>query len=418
MTLWRCGLGAVLLCLVATPGAGQSTGDAQAAVAPGSEYEISVLTAGVGAEVWERWGHNMIRVRNTATGEDLAYNWGMFSFSQEGFVRRFLMGRMHYWMAADGSIATARLYRARDRTMIEQHLTLSPAERRSLVEFLIWNAREENRYYRYDYYLDNCSTRLRDALDRTLGGALRAATDTVPAGTTFRRETRRLSSADFLLYTGLMLGLGPATDRPISQWEAMFLPVRTMEQLRLITVAGPDGTPVPLVASEDTLYASSRFTEPTEPARRVPLYLAIGSAIGALLLGLGWGEQRKAFLLVAGLVALLLGLGGSLLAFLMLVTDHAVTYGNLNVLLVDPAALLLAFTLGPALAGSRWARRPAFVWAGTVGVLAVSALLTGVFSAAGQDLRETTALFLPIDLGLALGSWFAIGGVRWRPPRG
>ncbi|HET7042716.1 MAG TPA: DUF4105 domain-containing protein, partial [Gemmatimonadales bacterium] len=322
---------------------------------PGAEYEISVLTAGVGAEVWERWGHDMIRVRNLATGEDVAYNWGMFSFAQPGFVRRFLMGRMHYWMEPDATDRTVRLYQWRDRTLVEQRLALTPAQRVALVAYLEWNAREENKYYRYDYYLDNCSTRLRDALDRALGGALRAQTDTVMAGTTFRRETRRLSAPDLPLYTGLMLGLGPATDRPITVWEEMFLPVKTMEALRRITVPGPDGTPVPLVASEDTLYRSRRFQEPAEAPSKAPLYLAIGGGIGLLLVWLGRLRRPRVFLVVGALVALLLGLGGALLVFLMGFTDHAVTYGNENALLVSFVALILAVSLRPALAGSRGA---------------------------------------------------------------
>lgn len=383
----------------------------------GSEYQVSVLTAGVGAEVWERWGHNMIRVRDTLTGEDVAYNWGMFSFEQEGFVRRFLMGRMRYWMAVDETARELRLYPYRDRTLIEQHLALSPAQRLALVEFLRWNARDENKYYRYDYYVDNCSTRLRDALDRVLGGALRAQTDTLPAGTTFRRETRRLSAPDPLLYTGLMLGLGPSTDRPISVWEEMFLPVRTMEELRHVTVPGPDGAPIPLVTSEDTLYQSRRFSEPAEASRKVPLYLAIGAGIGLLLVGVGRLRRPRLFLAVGALVALVLGLGGGLLVFLMGFTDHTVTYGNENALLVSFLALILAIALRPALHGAPRAGRLASGTALAIAGLALVALLLKVALPGHQDTWETLALLLPIDLGLALGSLYALSGPTWRPPR-
>jgi hypothetical protein len=384
----------------------------------GSEYQISVLTAGVGAEVWERWGHNMIRVRDTLTGEDVAYNWGMFSFEQEGFVRRFLMGRMRYWMAVDETARELRLYPYRDRTLIEQHLALTPAQRLALVAFLRWNAREENKYYRYDYYLDNCSTRLRDALDQALGGALRAQTGTRMAGTTFRRETRRLSAPDPLLYTGLMLGLGPATDRPITVWEEMFLPVRTMEELRHVTVPGPDGTPVALVTAEDTLYRSARYSEPVDAPRKLPLYLAIGGGLGLLLVVTGRLRRPRLFLALGALVALVLGLGGALLVFLMGFTDHAVTYGNENALLVSFLALILALALRPALDGSRKGGRLASASAVAVAGLALVALLLKVVLPAHQDTWETLTLLAPIDLGLALGTFYALSGPTWRPPKG
>lgn len=416
MKWWQGAVAVVAAGFGASPAAGQDS--AQALPVPGMEFEISVLTAGAGAEVWERFGHNMIRVRNRATGGDQAYNWGMFSFAQPGFVRRFLMGRMHYWMAPQSFSRTVQTYQIQDRTLIEQHLDLPAAARVRLVAFLEWNAREENRFYRYDYYLDNCSTRLRDALDRTVGGAIRAATDTVGTGRTFRGETRRLTDTDLPLYTGLMLGLGPATDRPISAWEEMFLPVRMMERIRHLTIPGVDGTPVPLVASEDTLYLSARFTEPVASGRKVPLYLSLGLALGTLLVLVAVHGGPRAFLVLGALIALLVGLGGALLTFLMGFTDHSVTYGNQNALLLSFLALMLAPALRPALAGSQRAVRLATGLAVAVGGLAVVALLLKALPLQAQDTWETLALFVPIDLGLALGTILATSGPSWRPPKG
>ena len=413
MNLVRGALLAAGSLVVTSPARAQDT----TAVAPGSAYEISVLTIGVGEEVWELWGHNMIRVRDTLTGADATYDWGRFSFAQEGFVLHFLMGRMEYWMGNDPIDRSLRLYRYRDRTIVEQHLALTAAQRVALVQFLEWNSREENKYYRYDYYRDNCSTRLRDALDRVLGGALKQATDTVPSGTTFRRETRRLSAAELPLYTGLMLALGPSTDRPISQWEEMFLPVKTMEHLRSVKVTGPDGTSMPLVSSEDTLYLSQRFAEPAAAARKIPLFLGIGLAVGLLLLLTGMYAGPRAFLVVGAFFALVIGLGGALLTFLMVFTDHAVAYGNENALLLSFLALILAPVLRPAIAGAPRAQRLAQGLALAVAGLALTGLLIKAFPFGRQDDWETLALFLPIDLGLAAGTIFSFNGPRWRPPR-
>lgn len=382
-----------------------------------SPYQISVLTVGVGAEVWERFGHNMIRVRDTLTGEDVTFDWGRFSFADKGFLPHFVMGRMRYWMGNDATERSLHLYRSRDRTVVEQHLALTPAARDSLVAFLRWNVQEENRFYRYDYYRDNCSTRLRDALDRVLGGAIRAASDTVRTGTTYREETRRLTEPDLPLYVGLMLGLGPTTDRPLTGWEDMFLPVRTMEELRRVTIPGPEGARLPLVASEDTLYLSTRFSEPGNAPRKVPLFLGIGVGTGMLLMGIGRLRRPGLFLVAGGFFALVLGLGGALLLFLMSFTDHAVTYGNENALLVSFLALFLAFVLRPAMHGSPAAGRLATALAIAVAGLGIVALLLKAVMPAHQDTWETLALLLPIDVGLALGTIHALSGPTWRPPR-
>ena len=138
---------------------------------PGSELTISIMTMGAGAEVWERFGHNAIVVEDRRLGSSVAYNYGMFSFRQENFLLRFLQGRMMYWMAGISTPkascpSTATL----QRSVWQQELNLTPAQRLALRDFLEWNARKENRFYRYDYYRDNCSTRVRDAIDRVLGG--------------------------------------------------------------------------------------------------------------------------------------------------------------------------------------------------------------------------------------------------------
>lgn len=378
-------------------------GPAAPAPPPGATLEVSVITAGAGARVWERWGHNMIRIRDRATGSDLAYNWGMFSFEQAGFVQRFLMGRMWYWMASAPTPRVLRLYAAYDRTLVEQRLDLTPAQAVALDSLLRWTDSDARRFYHYDYYRDNCSTRVRDALDLVLGGVIRAATDTIPAGTTFREETRRLSIADRPLYLGLMLGLGPATDRPISAYEDMFLPVRMMERMRGIAVTGPDGARRPLVAREDTLYLSTRYTEPA-PAARIPgTFLVTGLLLGALLWGVGRRAPRWAGVAGLALAGLLLGVAGGLLAFLMTVTDHAVTYGNQNAWPLTLLPFPLAVLLRPAVAGKARAARWARGLAVAVVCLAAGALVVKLLPVARQDDLETLALLLPLDVGFALG---------------
>ena len=86
------------------------------------------------------------------------------------------------------------------------------------------NARPENARYRYDYYTDNCATRVRDALDRALGGALRRQMEVRSRGDTYRSESVRLASPAPWMWLGFDIGLGPYGDRPLSRWEQAFLP--------------------------------------------------------------------------------------------------------------------------------------------------------------------------------------------------
>ena len=97
----------------------------------------------------------------------------------------------------------------------------------------------ENREYLYDYYDNNCSTRVRDVLDDAFGGALKNATVPLPAKQSLRTHTRRMSQADWWLYLGLETVLGWPVDRPVSRWDEMFLPQVLSEVLDVENVINP-----------------------------------------------------------------------------------------------------------------------------------------------------------------------------------
>ena len=206
------------------------------ALAPGAELTAYLVTMGPGDAVWEKFGHNALWIRDRARGTDVAYNWGIFDFDEADFIPRFLKGSMRYQMAGYPAVPMIEAYARTNRSVWVQELALTPAQRRELRAFVLWNERPENSAYTYNYYLDNCSTRVRDVLDRVLGGRLRAAYDTVSTGTTFRWHTRRLSQGELPIYTGMNVILGQPGDRPISAWQEMFLPMKLRDHVQALRV--------------------------------------------------------------------------------------------------------------------------------------------------------------------------------------
>lgn len=386
---------------------GASAAMAQAEV-PGSQLDVSVVTVGPGAAVWERWGHDMIRIRDRRTGLDLVYNYGMFDFGEKGFLLHFLEGRLNYWTAAFYTAPTLAFYRTQShRSVWEQSLRLTPSERLALQRFLDWNGLPANRFYRYDYYRDNCSTRVRDALDRVLGGAIARATRGRPTGTTARDHTRRLTEDQPFLRTGMLLLLGPAVDQPLDEWQEMFLPVRLMVHLREVTVDSA-GIRLPLVVREDTLALSDRYPEPVDHGAGIPWFLLVGVLTGGVLaVGTGRGSgPRWWWVAVAALVALVLGLGGLVASGLWAFTDHTATWRNQNVLQADLLALPLAVALRPFALGRPWARR--VVPRLAIIIAAGSVLgLAWHFLVGGQANGDVLALLVPVNVGLAAGVWRA-----------
>lgn len=405
---WR--LGATLLggaLLAANGGAhAQTPAAADAAREPGSELTVYLMTIGPGAAVWEKFGHNAIWISDASTGSDLAYNYGMFSFAEPGYLRRFLAGDMQYWMEPFSGPGSARAYAQANRSVWVQELNLSPAQRVRLRDFLEWNARPENRVYRYDYYRDNCSTRVRDAIDRAIGGALRAATEATPTGTTYRSHSLRLTATEPLTYTGLLLGLGPMVDHPISAWEESFIPMRLREHVRAVTVPGPDGTPAPLVLSERTLFESTGEPPPDTAPDRTAAYLLFGAGLGALFVLLGRAGRTStiaatAFLALAIAWSATVGLFGVILAALWAFTDHAAAYANENLFQVNPLPLALAVAL-PLARRRPGAARAAVALATAIAAIAVLGFVLQLLPALDQVNGGIIALVLPVHLALAV----------------
>ena len=374
--------------------------------APGSELQVFLLTMGQGDQVWEKFGHNAIWIHDPVQGTDWTYNYGVFDFNSPGYWSRFLEGNWIYQIARAPVDWMLENYRLANRSIWAQELNLLPEQKRELQDFLEWNMLPGNQEYRYDYFRDNCSTRVRDALDMALGGQIRSAAADSLTDKTFRWHSRRLIAEDELAYSGMNAGLGPAADERITAWQEMFIPMKLQEHLRGIMVRGADGGSVPLVASERQLFqAFGRDPERQAPPAWTLSFLVAGLLVGGLLLGLAWLSPRAplarwAFAAVGSLTALLVGTGGWLLVALWTLTDHSIAYRNENLLQFNPLAIALVVLL-PALAyGARWAGKPA-VWIAAVMVaFSVLDLLWNLFPGTYQVNGEMVAFLLPIHLAV------------------
>lgn len=330
--LRRLALLAALACFLMLPG----TVPAQDST---ESPQVWLLTYGPGEVYWQRFGHNAIWIRDPARGLDHAFNFGFFDFAQEGFLSNFLLGRLHYFAAASPAQAELTHYVNEDRSIRAQRLDLSTDQFEALTRLLLDQVSRDNREYLYDYYTNNCSTRVRDALDLALGGALQARLGPEPSALDFRDHTRRLTGMDYWLYLGLETGLGSPVDREISSWDALFIPAMLADAVP--GSANPE-TGRPLVVEDIMIHESALAPPPDLPQTLWQRYLLLALAI-----------LTVAFLLcrfirpvgAPGLARLWLGVAGilgSVLAFLWLGTDHWSAGLNVNLLLLNPLWVLVA----------------------------------------------------------------------------
>ncbi len=392
-----CGVGSVMAQVVPSP------------VSPAAPNDVTVtlVTFGSGGEVFERFGHNALWFHDPVTMQDAAYHWGLFSFNEPGFLLRFLTGDTKYWMGAVDAQALIASEQRRGRPITLQRLNLTPEQVRKLRDLVQWNERPENRFYRYDYFADNCSTRLRDALDGVLGGAIRRATDSVTTALSYRRESVRLTAGDQPVQAGIDIALGRPADVPLTEWQSFFIPMRLRDAARTIRIASPNGSAVPLVADERVLpLPPEPVPVPEAPAspRLAPRYALLGILLAAFVMGLrvmmlsrrsaAWGLA-----LFGSAWSLLCGLLGVILILAWAATKHVFWAWNENLLLLTPISLVLVFLFPAAILSARHERAARMI-AALVAVLGLIAFALAVVPG-GQENRAIVALFLPVHLAFA-----------------
>jgi hypothetical protein len=358
---------------------------------------IGVMTMQPGVIFWERFGHDAIVVDDPAHGEPISYNFGFFDPTEPGFIPRFIKGRMRYQLVALPMREDLAYYRDVGRGVSIQWLDLTPAQATRLSDALAVNALPQNAHYSYDYFTDNCATRVRDAIDRALDGHLQRQLSARSRGNTYRSEAVRLASPAPLMWLGFDIGLGPFADVPLARWQEAFVPMRLADSLREATAS--DGRS--LVLSEEQLLPQRLPPEPAEFARPWWPWALWGFATGLALLSLGRRAPR-ALAAVALPAWTLCGLLGLLMLFIWFGTAHRAGWANQNLLLFNPLCLLLCrggWRLLRAREPGRWFGR----WLAIVVASAVAAwIMRWRPPFPEQDNTHWIALLLPIHAGLYL----------------
>jgi len=356
---------------------------------------IGVVTMGPGDVFWERFGHNAIVVDDPARGEPISYNFGFFDLAEDGFIGRFVRGEMQYMLVALPLADDMQYYRDVGRGATLQWLDLQPAQARRLAADLAENAKPENARYRYDYYTDNCATRVRDALDHALGGTLRRQMEPRSTGDTFRSESVRLASPAPWMWLLFDIGLGPYGDRPLSRWEQAFLPRRLADDLRDVKLG--DGRP--LVVAETELLPQRQANEPAERPRVLWPWLLLGLVLAATVAALAARAPRA----VAGVATgfwLACGTLGLVLVLSWAFTEHRALWANRNLLLLNPLCLLLLPGAWALLRGRTPSARFRTLLV-VVAALAALALLPLWLQAMPQRNGHWIALLLPVHAAFA-----------------
>jgi hypothetical protein len=302
--------------------------------------EISVLTCDPGNEIYSLFGHSALRIKNPINGQDLVVNWGLFEFSESQFQfgYDFAKGRLKYYLGIQLMSNFITEYRRSKRGIREQVLNLSNQEKYQIIQLLEENYKPENRKYKYEFFYDNCSSRLRDVIKKVFGENINFYQSPKSNKFTFR-ETIHLYLESFpWLKLGIDLVLGKKIDKLVSNENLMFLPLN-VEEIFDKSLVENNGSIKNLVKSKNTLIESF---ENKNKLNNIEFYSWI---LLAITLSLIVFKLDKALRVWSSLNLFIIGLLGIVLVFMWIGTDHNATKMNFNLLWASPFHFILIFYL-------------------------------------------------------------------------
>ena len=303
------------------------------------EAKISLLTCSPGQDLYAVFGHSAFRVNDPINGIDKTYNYGTFEFNTPNFYLKFIRGKLLYKLGIGKQDRFIRSYIVEERSVIEEVLDLSEEQKQQVYAFLEENLKPENRYYQYDFFFDNCATRVRDVLQNVLKDSLQFVAPSGIEGETYRDLIQPYIQHSPWVDFGIDLALGLPTDEEGGASGRMFLPDHLSTGFQGGKLFDGSGQSRPLIKNTRVLYKALPQEELTSNWLS-PKVLFWGIAMAFLLLTL-LVKNKKITNSLDLILYLVVGITGLILFFLMFGTEHQATARNLNILWANPLCLLL-----------------------------------------------------------------------------
>lgn len=299
--------------------------------------KISVLTAGSGSELYSSFGHSAIRVEDPTLGIDAVYNYGTFDFTTPNFYTKFVRGKLNYTLSRQRFEYFLQSYELENRWVKKQVLDLTLDERKSLFQFLENNYLPENRDYKYDFFYNNCATKIWDVLKEVYGDELVLDENYLEERYTHRQLIHQNVPTNSWSGFGIDLALGSVIDDIATPKEHMFLPEYIMKQIDKAQL----GTKLLASKPEKILDFEPVDNHPAfflSPSFWLSVFLV--TVLILTYLDFKYNTQRHWLDFILFFVT---GAAGFVMVFLWFFTDHTATAGNFNILWAFPLNLIVAF---------------------------------------------------------------------------
>lgn len=319
------------------------------------DIEVSVLTCSPGQEVYSLYGHTAIRVNDKAAGTDMVFNYGVFDFDSEYFLWRFVLGQTDYLCVATPWKYFVGEYERRGSSVVAQVLNLTESEAIAVRDYLYDNIRRENRVYRYNFLINNCTTRVKDCVDTCVQGQIVYSWKETPQS--YRGILHEYTSSFPWAQEGNDVLLGADVDTLLCYNATAFIPDYYMNALAGAVVRNEFQDTRQLVRETVTLIHPNpsalmvKEEFPLTPHQMGWMVLLVA----IIIMGVEFLTKRM-FWVLDVLLLLLHGLAGCLILFMFLFSEHPAVDSNWLVLALNPLPLIAL----PFVTKAAWSDRKCF----------------------------------------------------------
>lgn len=301
--------------------------------------KIYIIVCSPGDELYQAFGHSAFWIIDTTTRVNLIYHYGTFNYADPNFYTKFIRGKLDYMLAAESYPAFMNEYSTDGRDVWKLELNLNTDKKNELYSYLKWKSLDANKYYKYDFFMDNCATRVRDVIEKIYGDSL-VYENNFDIKTTYRKSIKPYLQAKPWTRFGINLLLGLPADKKLNFYSAMYLPYY-IDSVYSIANLNFDNTTQKLVTERSEMIVSN-YKIGKRPFFN-PTYLFWFLFVFILALTFIEFRKKKVYKAVNFTYFLITGIVSILLLFMWFLTDHTPTKWNLNLIWAFPTHIVFAF---------------------------------------------------------------------------
>ena len=299
------------------------------------DYQISILTVGPGIDLVDAFGHTGIRVIDKKNNLDLVFNFGIYDYNSPNFYSNFFKGRPVFSLGINRFNDFFDSYVKQNRKVYEQIIKISNERKKIIVESLIQNSKEENKFYVYEYFDDNCSTRVADILINEIGEFKVDLNKKTKFS--YRELIHSKIGNNSIGSLGIDLCLGSKIDKKITTRQTFFLPEKLKEFLDIIEDNNPN------LVETKLLYSPNDTNSYKQQNIFKPLWVSLLISIVIIWLTFKDFKRKKQTKILDILILTNLSIIGMLIGYLWMFSNHSNGSMNLNILWANPLSFILIF---------------------------------------------------------------------------